>query len=245
MKKKSIMARLGIAAMALTMITTSLSSGTLAKYSTVITSSTSMTVAKWNVGAAVTAGGTTTWATDGTITMGSLYSTATAGKDGVAADKIAPGMKGGFKIDVTAAAKDSNNGYVASDVDADYAVYIMPTNTANSKGPATGNLPKNFTMKCGSETLKFDQAQATQQSKYNANYGFRLTDGTIKQGETSAKELNINWEWPYEPTKGSPANDASDTSYGQYTITKAYDTTFKITILFTQANPEPVSSTAE
>lgn len=51
MKKRSIAGRLGIAALALTLITTSLSSGTLAKYTSTFTGEGQLTVAVWNVGA--------------------------------------------------------------------------------------------------------------------------------------------------------------------------------------------------
>lgn len=227
MKKRSIAARLGVAAMALTLITTSLSSGTLAKYTDTLQGTTKMIVARWNVGASVTANGTTTALATSPVDFGDLANTATTKPANVATGRIAPGMAGGFDINLTSAADAS--GALGTEVDADYVVYIKPDKT--------GNLPTHFTMKLGAKTLDFSDAEAEKDD----TYGFVLKSGTLKAG-TNTENLNVSWEWPYEPTSGNPANDADDTTYGEQTEVSDRTTNFTVTVQFVQANPAASSA---
>lgn len=234
MKKRSIAARLGVAAMALTLITTSLSSGTLAKYSDTVKGTTKLIVARWNVGASVTANGTKTALATSPVDFGDLANTATKKPANVASGRIAPGMAGGFQINLTSAADAS--GSAGTEVDAEYVVYIKPD--------VPGNLPSHFTMKNGSTSINFNDTSA---EGYDTTLGWQLGSGTLKAG-TSKADLNINWEWPYEDTPGGSGNDADDTTYGTYKIsdsanktTADYTTNFTVTVQFVQA--EPTSST--
>ena len=227
MKKRSIAARLGVAAMALTLITTSLSSGTLAKYSDTVQGTTKMIVARWNVGASITANGTKSTLASSPVNFGDLADTATTKPANVASGRIAPGMAGGFDINLTTAADAS--GSLGTEVNADYVVYIKPDKP--------GNLPNHFTMKLGAKTLDFSDDTAEK----DTTYGFVLDSGTLKAG-TNPKDLNVSWEWPYEDAPDSPANDADDTGYGKQTNAADRTTDFTVTVQFVQANP--VASTA-
>ncbi len=222
MKKRSIAARLGVAAMALTLITTSLSSGTLAKYSDTVQGTTKMIVARWNVGASVTVNGTKSTLASSPVDFGDLASTATTKPANVAEGRIAPGMAGGFDINLTSAADAS--GALGTEVDADYVVYIKPDKP--------GNLPNHFTMKLGAKSLDFTDGEAEKDD----TYGFVLDSGTLKAG-TNTKDLNVSWEWPYEDAPDSPANDADDTTYGSETDVSNRTTNFTVTVQFVQAEP--------
>lgn len=217
MKKKSIAARLGVAAMALTLITTSLSSGTLAKYTESFAGTTTMTVAKWNVGATVTmgSGASATTLTSTPVPLGSLYDTAT-NKKGVSNGKVAPGMTGGFVIDLTTAKQN-----VPTEVDTEYAVYI----DGNSS-----DFPTNFKMYEGS-----NEANNVFSKKKTPGLGYLLKSDTIAAGEMdttkNAVKVNVNWKWPFEETS---ATNAADLALGKDPGTGA---TFTVKVVFTQVEP--------
>lgn len=217
MKKKSIAARLGVAAMALTLITTSLSSGTLAKYTESFAGTTTMTVAKWNVGATVTMGSGTsaTTLTSTPVALGTLYDTAT-NKKGVSNGKVAPGMTGGFVIDLTTAKAN-----VPTEVDTEYSVYI----DGNSS-----DFPSNFKMYEGS-----NEANNVFSKTKTPGLGYLLKTDTIAAGEMdttkNAVKVNVNWKWPFEETS---ATDAADLVLGKDPGTGA---TFTVRVVFTQVEP--------
>lgn len=217
MKKKSIAARLGVAAMALTLITTSLSSGTLAKYTETFAGTTTMTVAKWNVGATVTmgSGASATTLTSTPVALGSLFDTAT-NKKGVSNGKVAPGMTGGFVIDLTTAVNNQ-----PTEVDTEYAVYI----DGNSS-----DFPSNFKMYEGS-----NEANNVFSKSKTPGLGYLLKTDTIAAGEMdttkNAVKVNVNWKWPFEETS---ATNAADLALGKDPGTGA---TFTVRVVFTQKEP--------
>ena len=217
MKKRSIAARLGIAAMALTLITTSLSSGTLAKYTTTVSASTTMQVAKWNV-VATNAGGTELTA-ESPLSLGALASTATKGDGGeVSTGKIAPGMEGSFKINLGTTGVTMNS---TTDVDVQAVVKIK----------ADKKLPSGFKMSAGTmgeksigtsdETLLTKTWDAGQQINWNSN--------------TDENQVTVNWKWLYEG-----ASDADDTEAGE--TFGDTNVTFTITVVFTQVQPTDKSA---
>lgn len=217
MKKKSIAARLGVAAMALTLITTSLSSGTLAKYTESFAGTTTMTVAKWNVGATVTmgSGASATTLTSAPVALGTLYDTAT-NKKGVAPGKVAPGMTGGFVIDLTTAKQN-----VPTEVETEYAVYI----DGNSS-----DFPSNFKMYEGS-----NEANNVFSKTKTPGLGYLLKTDTIAAGEMdttkNAVKVNVNWKWPFEETS---ATNTADLALGKDPGSGA---TFTVRVVFTQVEP--------
>lgn len=219
MKKKSIAARLGVAAMALTLITTSLSSGTLAKYTETFAGTTTMTVARWNVGATVTmgSGASATTLTSTPVALGTLYDTAT-NKKGVSNGKVAPGMTGGFVIDLTTAKQN-----VPTEVDTEYAVYI----DGNSS-----DFPTNFKMYEGSNEANniFDKSKTKV-----PGLGYLLKTDTIAAGQPdstkNAVKVNVNWKWPFEETS---ATNAADVALGK---DPGLGATFTVRVVFTQKEP--------
>lgn len=90
MKKKSYVARLGVLALALTLVTTCLTGGTMARYVTEVTGAATATVAKWSFKANSQTQNFTVNLTDTTLN----------GK--VADGKIAPGTDGSFDISIDA-----------------------------------------------------------------------------------------------------------------------------------------------
>ncbi len=248
MKKRSIAARLGVAAMALTLVTTSLSSGTLAKYTEKFTGATTLKIAGWSTAAEIAytdASGTAQakpMKTEANFTAIDLADTAyRTGDSAVQADtvvdgRIAPGMSGEFTVNAYGAGKGANALPAGTDVAVDYVIYI------NKSG---GSGPDNFTMyPDGDKTKKLTWATSGADAGNYAGpvLGWALTTGHINAGESAAnatKDVTINWEWPYEPEGGGTANDTSDTTAGKKNVTHdtTQDVTYTITIVFTQSNP--------
>lgn len=97
MNKSNFVARLSVLTIALTLVTTSLIGGTLAKYTTEVTGKGSATVAKWSFKAYEKNGG------EGTFTV-TLTDTANTN---VTSGKIAPGIKGQFEIVIDASGSET------------------------------------------------------------------------------------------------------------------------------------------
>lgn len=124
MKKRSYVSCLGALAVAMTLVTTSLTGGTMAKYATEVTGSATATVAAWSFKAndqEVTMTG---------IDLGSTANRASYNKDTIKEGVIAPGTEGSFEIVV-----DGNG----SEVGIDYSIMI-----SNDSG---NNIPAGFIFK--------------------------------------------------------------------------------------------------
>ena len=98
MKKRFNFGRLGALALALTLVTSCLTGGTLAKYTTSVSGTGTATVAKWKVN--IKANNTTPVDNKFEFT---LSDTTTANKDNIATEKVAPGSTGSipYEIDAT------------------------------------------------------------------------------------------------------------------------------------------------
>lgn len=222
-KRKSIAARLGMAALALTLITTSLSSGTLAKYQEDFKATTAMTIAKWNVGAKIgaTSNSAEMTAMTANLTWDDLSKTATTpatNNGAVQSSRIAPGMKGVFYVGVGSAwgAKDGANTEVA----VDYKIWIKPNSTAA--------LPSNFVMKNGSSKLDFTKTSDGSVT-YDEDKGWQLRAGVLPPGNHTMA-VDVNWEW-------EDSNASADTSEAKRaTSTGNVTTTFTILVEFEQKN---------
>lgn len=97
MNKSNFVARLSVLTIALTLVTTSLIGGTLAKYTTEVTGKGSAQVAKWSFKAYEKNGG------EGNFTV-TLTDTANTN---VTSGKIAPGIKGQFEIVIDASGSET------------------------------------------------------------------------------------------------------------------------------------------
>lgn len=232
MKKRSIAVRLGVAAMALTMITTSMSSGTLAKYTAKAEGSGAVYVARWNVkGKIADENGTEVWTSENESTLGDLMTKSLTLDEKIAkmpdgtSFKIAPGTKGGFAltIDPNDATNHSTDGANAvTDVAIDYAI------TMNIKSNGSNGLPENLRFYKG----KLGDDNKTIVRDVTAGDGIELTTNAQVIAEdvlsvTEAKTATtayVFWEWEYE--QGTPgedptvegsvaANDLKDNSAGE------------------------------
>lgn len=98
MKKRFNFGRLGALALALTLVTSCLTGGTLAKYTTSVSGTGTATVAKWKVNIKAN----NTDPVDNKFDV-ILSDTTTANKDNIATEKVAPGSTGSipYEIDAT------------------------------------------------------------------------------------------------------------------------------------------------
>lgn len=237
MKKRNFAVRLGIVAMALTLVTTSLSSGTLAKYTDTFKAYGTLTVANWNVGARA-AGQLMLTSGDG-LNLEDLAKTATGTVSGVASGTIAPGMKGEFKIDLSMAGNTAEANGQLTGVDVYYEVYASVTSTQN--------LPPNLTFKA-----QAGSASASPITFANANQDVLLTSGTIDNTSTSSaaksgwnNPITVSWEWPWLGTQsqGTKGPDALDTETGSAAANDGSGTTkFNFKVVMTQVDPTGNSS---
>ena len=106
MKKRSYVSCLGALAVAMTLVTTSLTGGTMAKYATVVTGSATATVAAWSF----KANGDDTTMTR--IDLGSTANRASYDKDTIKEGVIAPGTEGSFEIVVDGTGSEVGIDYI-------------------------------------------------------------------------------------------------------------------------------------
>lgn len=176
-----------------TMIALIALSGTYAKYTTTTSGTGSVVVAKWAFDASIAG-------EQGTNLTVNLYDTMTTTPDTtkLSADRVAPGTKGSFAIEM------SSN----SEVGTNYTIAITPQ---------SGTLPGNIVFKCtgldGNENvLNLTPAEGETQTP-----SYEVT-GTIDAGTTQAGTVKISWEWPYDSN-----DDIQDTQDGIEAPTCLFD----------------------
>lgn len=256
MKKRNIAVRLGITAMALTLVTTSLSSGTLAKYTSSTDATATVQVAKWNPEAVFQdASGAKMTLTSGTFDLRSTVLADSVKDNTLAANVIAPGTEGKFKVGIDGAPGASG----VTDVAIDYKVYIN-TVTGGGQAPNTDH----FHMWCeeqfqqgsstekNGETYQKDVTTTWMNGTKNDEFGYELMSGTIPAGATGAaksKTCTMHWIWPYESDANGeatdtavPAEDSKDTATGKGAVTNGGQYKYKITILMVQHDPNAAVS---
>lgn len=144
MKKRSYAARLGILALALTLVSTCLVGGTLAKYTTEVTGTGTAEIAKWEFLANNGTGTPSTSMTALTLTPASYSNVATG--------KVAPGTSGNFII-------TAKNG---SEVDATYTIVFtaknVPTNLKFYQSTNGTDKGDEITVSNGTYTVTTDKA---------------------------------------------------------------------------------------
>lgn len=186
-RKKNMMGRLAVTAVALTLISTSLMGSTLAKYATEITGTGTAAVAKWDVemkadANAITA--STIKSADYTFTLSDTR-TANANDVLVAADKIAPGSSGSVALQINV--KDTNEVKVGASFEID---------TTNLNG-----VPIKFYS---------DPAMKTE-IIFTGNKGTLTSTSTVAPKTTGAIDQVIYWKWETPTSNG----DAADTTLGK------------------------------
>lgn len=226
MKKKSILGRVGIVAAALTLATTSMMSGTLARYSMSKSIGAEAVIAKW--APKITDGSnqeiTTPIDLTKTIITGGGADEDQIGKLGQ--DRIAPGTKGSTQIvvDVTGAE--------------------VPTLCNIQVKPGTGyTFPDHLTVKIMDGTNQVGSALKPTYSTDDGEYKspFEGQDAVDLVGNTAGKSLLFNsvrttnavqkkiytleWEWPLDPAGTPPEGEGKnyndrDNYFGEYSTTE-------------------------
>lgn len=230
MRKKSVLGRVAVIAMALTLATTSMMSGTLARYEMVKTQEASAIVAKWSPkiqtnSAHVTAG---TIDLAKTMTLGSLQDIK-GGEIGnsSAGDVIAPGTNGSttFTVDVTGAevptlctiaitAVDDGSGKPDTD-------YVFPPHLTLTVKDGTTTLatitPSGYTGSGSSATYTDPLGYGTETKQQvvlvgKIDAGAQETEKPIRfpakkdastGNATQSKTYTLEWNWPYADSTGA------------------------------------------
>ncbi|GAA6411017.1 hypothetical protein K040078D81_51340 [Blautia hominis] len=187
MKKRFNFGRLGALALALTLVTSCLTGGTLAKYTTSVDGTGTAMVAKWAFKAGSTDGGTS---------ISTFKLTDTTVGTGVAAEKIAPGTKGEIPIYV-----DLTDTEVATEIKVDISVTDdtnnLPNNlkfTLNDQEINAGTLEKGTDTNLITVSLSAkDAAKYKENLSINWEWPFNTTGGDTsdKNNGEDAETSNI------------------------------------------------------
>ena len=194
MMKKNHAARLGALALALTLVSTCLMGGTLAKYTTTVTGTATATVAKWVFNAAADT------KKFENINLGdTLNYKVTDIKTGV----IAPGTEGKFDIEL--------NG-TGSKVGIDYTIEITKAAiTMQNK-----ELPSNLVF----STKEIKEGNTGNSLDKLSSESGSLLSGTIDYKDSKMeKTITIYWKWPYATsTEGADIKDTNDSGIENITL---------------------------
>lgn len=214
MRKKSYTARLGALALALTVVTTSLMGGTLAKYTSTVEATGTATVAKWNV---------TLKVNNSVSEKFNLADTITKDDTGVAAEKIAPGTTGSIPIAIDLADTE-----VATKVVVEISVDDI------------NKIPTNFKMNVQGDDVSVNDLKFDNKDTFIEIYSVDLP--ADKASTFKKEDISIEWEWPFvtgtteaEETKGN----AADTADGK----NATDAVYTIKVTATQLDQDPTPTT--
>ncbi len=207
MKKKSIIGRLAALAMALCLVTMSLTAGTLAKYASETSGTASATVAAWKIAFKDGTGPSANTYTGTTAFTLNLKDTAQETADLVKTNMIAPGTKGSFDFVVDA---------TGTEVAYTYTIEMDLSGTGLDKAPIAFSTD-NFatTAALGSDTK------------------IKLT-GDVKVSDITAnpvKAITVSWKWDstnYDTTMTD--EDKRDTKVGEASAASTLSYTIPVTI---------------
>lgn len=179
MKKKVYAARLGVTALALTLVTTCLMGSTLARYVTEVTGSANATVAKWSFNVNDSAGSTAF--TDIDLGKTVAYDSTT-----IKADVIAPGTSGSFDIVIDG---------TGSEVGIDYEIELkaaadttFPDDMVFSTEAITGD-------NSGKKFIEFIAVPVKNSIDYSDNLN------------AMKKTVTIYWAWAFDENDTKDNND--------------------------------------
>lgn len=186
-RKKNMMGRLAVTAVALTLISTSLMGSTLAKYATEITGTGTAAVSKWDVEMKADANETTASTVKSADYRFTLNDTRSTNKSNelVTADKIAPGSSGSVALQINV--KNTNEVKVGASFEID---------TTNLNG-----VPIKFYS---------DAAMNTEITLAN-NKGTLTSTSTVAPKTADTIDQVIYWKWATPDQNG----DAADTTLGK------------------------------
>lgn len=239
MKKKSVLIRVGVVAAALTMVSTSLMSGTLAKYTTEATTTAQAIVANFGPkfrlnentdGKEFTEStkinlGDSKWLNVNSILKTSLAkdtAAQTAAGNGAEIYKLAPGVSGTIPIFFDLG---------SSEVDVKCGMSITKSNV---------NLwPENL-------KLYYQVGDAGAKTPIDLDSGAELDLGVIKISDTTKnKKVSLIFEWPYEAASGDKeAYNNTDSEYvdpTQWTANGAGSLSLDVKMVASQASSTDVN----
>lgn len=194
-RKKSIAARLGMAAFALTLVTTCMTGGTLAKYASEVSGTGTAVAAKWSFKAGNTEAGVSDTAF-GTFTLASTKTT----NANVEATTIAPGDTGKAKAFYE---------FTDTEVAATVTTYIRIAAADKT------NLPKNLEIKLNGTWTKVSTMTA------DADIEVSSVDLSLADMSDDAKRkgsVDIEWRWAFDEASNTN-KDTEDTVNGKTPIT--------------------------
>lgn len=206
-RKKSIAGRLGMAAFALTLVTTCISGGTLAKYASEVSGTGTAVTAKWVFKAGSSEGAESIT----TFKLGETTNTAT-----VAKEKIAPGTSGTVPL------------YY------DLSGTEVKTNLKISiKVDDVSKLPTNFKIACNGVTKgKTDFTNDSYVEFMTKDISVDTSTGVLTVADAKAQK-DITWEWAFET--GTDADSKKTGNTADTTDGKAANTaTFTVKVEATQ-----------
>ena len=206
--------RLGVLAIVLCLMSTTLMAGTLAKYTSEATGTATAVTAKWSAKAGKSLGSLTLIGSSTNINLGNFVTTASAATVGT--NLIAPGTMGKipWALDMT-----------GTEVGYTYRV------TISADADNIARIPKNLQFFDTTGTAIDIAAGA-------ANEVFILAEGTVAASATGLNdrehEGNVGWRWAYT---GGDVNDTND-GISQAAISNSRSPEFTIKITATQVEPE-------
>ncbi len=168
MKKKGFIIRLAVLAVVLCLVTMSLTAGTLAKYASEASGDATATVAKWSVALKKDA---TEVTGPNSITL-NLHDADQEAANLVAANKVAPGTKGSFALEVDGS---------GTEVAFSYTIELDMSDTALATAP-----------------VKFySNSDRTAEIALNSDKKLVLTDNVMTDAEDAAKKITqtVYWKW--------------------------------------------------
>ena len=212
MKYGKMMKGIGVAALALTVVSSCIVGGTLAKYTTSVAGTGAAIVARW---APKFGDGTNVFTDNFTVDL-SDTGAVTANK--VAADRIAPGTTGGFSVEVS-------NG-AATEVPFKYSVIIS---NLSSNWPA--NLKFYSDQSCTQEiTAESDGSYIV----LNGNMALSSTE--------SKENKTMYWKWPFTDAANEETQDKNDSDLAKKEAESDRTITFDIACVAEQLETAPASA---
>lgn len=219
MKKKSILGRVGIVAAALTLATTSMMSGTLARYAMSKSVGAEAIIAKWNPtikdGAGAEISGTIDLAASMKPAQVDQVNVVNIGKTGQ--DRIAPGTKGSttIKVDVTGAEVPTICTIAATQKDG----YTMPGHlivTIKDGTKVVGTLKSEWDPDSGSAGAYKDPLADGQVMLVGNDTNKALLFPSVRDNSAQtlqSKTFTLEWEWPLDKSDMTSAGEADDDAF--------------------------------
>lgn len=201
MRKKSYASRLGVLAVALTLVTTCLVGGTMAKYTTTAAGTGSGTVAKFDVGIKVNNAGLGKDA----VAITDLFTTGREAGNGtnVVENKLAPGTSGYFDLSVT------NNSEVKINV-SDVKVDVIA---------GSADIPMQFGV-TGTDVISLPEKGFVKQDAIAAKIKAEFNNSIDWTAKANSKTARIWWQWDplsvdsEDTALGTVADGAKAPTYG-------------------------------